>query len=251
MAAITSRQGLTDYCLRRLGAPVLEINVDVDQVEDRVDDTLLLYKEFHGDGSIRNYREYLVTQEDVDNRYITLPEPVIHVVNMFPLSSSWISSNNMFSFKYQFALSDFHMIGQMAGGLDYYYQTMQYLNMLDMTLNGTPQITFQRRGNRLFLWGDFQDEDVVAGDYIMLQTFEAVDPEAFTTIYNDMFIRNYLTASIKWQWGQNMSKFEGMTLPGGVTISGQTMKEEAAQEMETLRERMRSEQELPADFFIG
>lgn len=252
MASITSRQGLIDHCLRKLGSPVIEINVDVDQIEDRVDDAFLTYQEFHGDATNRTYLQYLVTSADVTNKYISVPSEVIYIVNMFNLAGgNAISSNNMFSFKYQFAMSDFHAMGRIGGGLGHYAQTKAYMETLDLILNGTPQTTFSRRQNRLYLWGDIDDNDIKAGEYIMLECYTVIDPETHTSVYNDMFMRDMTTALIKQQWGQNLSKFEGMQLPGGVTINGREIREEANGEIAELRERLRSEQELPADFFIG
>lgn len=252
MATITTRQGLIDYCLRRLGEPVLEINVDVDQIEDKVDDALQYYQEFHSDATYRNYLVHEITADDVTNGYIPISSSVIFVSSLFPVDSSFINSTNMFSFKYQFALSDYHTLADIGGGgLSYYEQMRQYLSLLDMKLNGTPQVTFSRRQNRLYIWGDFEDGDLKAGDYVVAEVYSIVDPSSFTSIYNDMFMKDYTTALIKEQWGQNMSKFEGMQLPGGVTISGRQILEDAKTEIEALRERVRLEQELPPDFFVG
>lgn len=247
----TSRQDLIDYCLRQLGYPVIEINVDDAQIDDCVDDALLLYQEFHGDASFRNYWKYQVQQADVDNGYIAIPDDILTIIKMFPVDAAWLSSNNMFSFKYQFAMSDFHTLASPMGSISYYEQTMQYMSMINMKLNGQPQISAVRKANRVYLWGDFEDKDVKANDYVIFEVVQLLDPETHGGIWNDMFMRDYTEARIKYQWGQNMSKFEGMTLPGGVTISGSTMKEEAKMEMEQLRERLRMEHELPVDMLIG
>lgn len=252
MAVISTRQGLIDYCLRRLGAPVIEINVDDDQVEDKVDDAIQLYREFHSDATYRNYLAYQITADDVTNEYIPIPNDVLSVVRMFPVSSSFINSTNMFSFRYQFALSDYHSLARMGGGgIAYYEQMRQYLNMIDIKLNGAPIVNFSRRQNRLYIWGDFENEDLKEGDYVALETYEVIDPETHTSVYDDMFLKDYTTALIKQQWGMNMSKFEGMQLPGGVTISGRQILEDANSELEQLRERMRLEYEAPPEFFVG
>jgi hypothetical protein len=251
MAVITSRQDLIDYCFRRLGAPVIEINVDLDQVEDKVDDAIQLYQEFHSDATKRIYLPYQIQEQDVANEWIPVDPAVIYVSKLFPIDSSFINSTNMFSFKYQFALSDFHQLPGMSGGMVYYDQMRQYLSMLDMKLNGTPQVNFSRRENRLYIFGDFADKDLVAGEWVVAEVYQIDDPELNSSVYNDMFIKDYTTALIKQQWGMNMSKFDGMQLPGGVTISGIRILEEANAEIEQLRDRMRSEQELPIDFFVG
>jgi hypothetical protein len=250
--AISTRQELIDYCLRRLGDPVIEINVDDQQVEDRIDDAIIKFRDYHSEGTARIYHFHQVTANDVTNKYITVPNTVIYVNKMFPVDNSFINSTNMFSFQYQFALSDYHELSTFgAGSFAYYDQMRQYLSMLDMKLNGTPQITFTRRQNRIYIWGDFADQDIKAGDYIAFEVYQVVDEQQFPDVYNTTFLKDYATALIKRQWGQNMSKFEGMQLPGGVTISGRTILEEANQEIEQLVEKMRLEHEMPPDFFVG
>ena len=258
MAQISSRQQLIDYCLRRLGEPVIEVNVDEDQIDDKIDDCLQLYREFHSDATYRDYFEYQLTEQDLERRYIFLPESILYVTKIFPTGGSFIGSSNMFSFNYQFALSDFHSLTDVgAGGLAYYDQMRSYMELIDMKVNGLPLITWSRRANKLYLWSDVEDGQLKAGDYICAEVYRAVpetgdvgnqDP---TTILNDMFVKDYTTALIKQQWGMNLSKFEGMQLPGGVTINGRQLLDDANGELETLRERMRLEQEEPPEFLIG
>ena len=264
MAVISTREQLVDYCLRRLGEPVIEVNVDEDQIEDKVDDALQVYREFHSDATRRNYYQHQLTDTDIANRYISIPSRIIFVTKMFPVSASFVGSSNMFSFNYQFAMSDFHTLSQ-AGGLAYYDQTMSYMELIDMKINGLPMISFVRRMDRLYLWSDIEDEQLKVGDYICLECYEVVPtPEQIentprdsgvlpdtSTIYNDMFMKDYTTALIKEQWGMNLSKFEGMQLPGGVTMNGRQLLEDARQELGDLRERMRLEQEEPPNFLIG
>lgn len=251
MAVLTSRQNLIDYCLRQLGDPVIEINVDDDQVEDRVDDALQVYQEFHGDATLRTYLKHQVTDSDVANGYIPVSDSIIFVSHLFPIDTAFSSSQNMFSFKYQMMLNDMTGLATWSGDMAYYEQMNQYLSLLDMKLNGTPQISFARRQNRLYIWGDFADEDIQSGDYVVAEVYQIIDPDTHTSIWNDMFLKDYTTALIKKQWGQNMSKFDGVQLPGGVTINGRQLLEDANQEIETLRERLRLEQELPLDFYVG
>lgn len=252
MAVISTRQGLIDYCLRRLGEPVIEINVDEDQIEDKVDDALQVYQEFHHDATMRVYYEHQLTSDDITNKYITLPSNILYVTKMFPISSTIINSSNFFSFNYQFAMSDYHNLADVGtGGLSYYEQMRQYMELIDMKVNGLPLITFSRRANRLYMWSDIEDGVLSAGQYIALEVYQTVDPTQHTSVYNDMFVKDFTTALIKEQWGMNMSKFEGMQLPGGVTISGRQILEDAKTEIQELRERMRLEQEVPPDFFVG
>jgi hypothetical protein len=249
--AVTTRQELIEHCLKRLGDPVIEINVDDDQVEDRVDDALQFYQEYHGDATFRTYVQHEVTDSDVTNGFITLNSDILYVTKLFPHSSSYGGSSNMFSFQYQMRLNDFASYGDWVGGMAYYEQMRQYLELIDMKLNGTPQITYARRQNRIYLWGDFTDGDVQAGEYLVAEVYQITDPTTFPQIWDDMFMKDYTTALIKRQWGQNMSKFDGVQLPGGVTINGKDMANEATEEIKTLREDMRLEHELPFDFFVG
>jgi len=251
MANPTSRATLIDYCKRRLGDPVIEINVDEDQLEDRVDEALQYYQEFHSDATKRTYLKHLITGTDVTNEYITLSSDIIFVSKLFPISSSFNSSFNFFDIKYQMMLNDIADLQNWAGDLAYYEQMQQYLSLLDMKLNGTPQVQFSRRENKLYIFGDFGDDDIKAGEYIIAEVYTVLDPDTNTTIYNDMWLKEYSTALIKQQWGQNLIKFEGMQLPGGVTLNGRQMYDDASGEIEKLRENIRLEHELPPDFLVG
>jgi len=251
MASPTSRQELIDFCLRRLGEPVLEVNVDVDQIEDKVDDAIQKYQEFHSDATIRTYLKYQVTADDVTNGYVPISSNIIFVSKVFPFSSTYGSSGNLFDIRYQMFLNNMGDFINFAGDLAYLYQMEQYLSMIDLQLHGHPTVKFSRRQNRLYIWGDFEDKDLQAGDYLVAEVYQTIDPETHTSIYNDMFIKDYTTALIKQQWGANLSKFEGMQLPGGVTLNGRQIFEDASADIERLEEKLRSEQELPVDFFVG
>lgn len=251
MAKPASRQDLIDYCLRKLGSPVLEINVDGDQLEDRVDEALQMYQEFHSDATIKTYLRHLVTSTDVTNKYIPISNDVIFVSRLFPLASAMNTSTNMFGIKYQMMLNDISDLQNFSGDLAYYEQMQQYLSMLDMKLNGHPQVTFSRHQDRLHIHGDFEDKDIKAGDYIIAEVYQVINPDTHNSVYNDMWLKDYTTALIKQQWGANLIKFEGMQLPGGVTLNGRQIFEDAMADIEKLQERIRLEQELPPDFFVG
>ena len=160
MATPSTRDELIEYCKRRLGDPVLEINVDDDQVEDRVDEALQYYQEFHSDATVKTYLKHLVTATDVSNGYIPISSDVIFLSRLFPIASSFSYSHNFFDIKYQMMLNDIADMQNFAGDLAYYEQLQQYLSVLDMTLNGTPQVTFSRRQGRLYVHGDFEDKDI-------------------------------------------------------------------------------------------
>ena len=251
MAPPNSRVTLIDYCKRRLGDPVLEINVDEDQIEDRVDEALQYYQEYHSDATIRTYLKHLVTATDVANEYIPISTDILYISQLFPTSSSFGSSVNFFDIKYQMMLNDIADLQNFAGDLAYYEQMNQYLSMLDMKLNGTPQVQFSRHQDRLYIFGDFADKDIKAGEYLVAEVYTILDPDTHTSIYNDMWLKEYTTALIKQQWGMNLIKFEGIQLPGGVVLNGRQLYDDASTEIENLRQRIREEHEFPADFFVG
>ena len=251
MAVVSSRQGLIDHCLRRLGFPVIEINVDEDQIDDKVDDCLQLYQEYHDDAIAKTYYTYQMTQTDLDNEYIELELDVLYVSRVLPITSSYAASRSMFDVKYQLMLNDMAQMGSYIGDLAYFEQMQQYVSLLNTMLTGAPQVNFRRHQNRLKWFSDMNDNDITAGDYIVIELYRTLNPETYTSIYNDMFVKNYTTQLIKQQWGTNLSKFEGMQLPGGVTLNGRQIYDDATAELEKLSENMRLEHELPPDFYVG
>jgi len=251
MSSPATRRQLIDFCLRRLGEPVIEINVDEDQLQDKVDDALQVYQEYHSDATKKIYLKHLVTAADVANEYISVSSNIIYISKLFPISTTFNTSFNFFDIKYQMMLNDVADLSTYAGDMAYYEQMQQYLSLLDMKLSGTPQVQFSRKENRLYIFGDFADQDIQAGDYIVAEVYQIIDPNTATSIYNDKFIKSYTTQLIKQQWGQNLIKFEGMQLPGGVTLNGRQFYDDATAELEKLLETMRMENELPPDFFVG
>ena len=245
MATPTNRQELIDYCLRQLGAPVLEINVDEDQIEDRVDEALQKYRDWHMDGQRRVYVPLLVTPTVVSNKYFTLTDDIISVTRVLPISNSY-AATNMFSMKYQMYLNDFYALYK-AESLQYYVQMQQYLQEVDSILNGIQPIQYQRHGNKLYVETNFKDLQV--GQYIMAEAY--VSLEDTPEMYNDMWLKKYTTALIKRQWGTNLSKFDGMQLPGGVTINASKIFDEANTEIKDLDESLVNSYSLPPDFIVG
>ena len=251
MAVPNSRSTLIDYCKRRLGDPVIEINVDEDQLEDRVDEALQYYQEYHSDATVRTYLKHLVTATDVSNEYISLSTDILFVSKLFPLSSSFNSSFNFFDIKYQMMLNDIADLQNFAGDLAYYEQMQQYLSLLDIKLNGHAQVQFSRKQNRLYIFGDFQDGDIKAGEYLVAEVYQIVDPTTHTSVFNDMWLKEYTTALIKQQCGANLIKFDGVQLPGGIVLNGRQIFDDATTDIDKLRETIRSEHEMPPDFFVG
>ena len=251
MAKPNSREALIDYCMRSLGAPVIEINVDEDQVEDRIDEAIQFYQEYHSDAVVRVYRKHLVTEDDVTNQYIDLPDSLLFVNRIFPFNGN--GSNGMFSIDYQIHLNDIFDLRRHGGngGLLHYSMLKQHLSLIDHTVNGMQQIsTFSRHQNRLYVEADWTDK-ICVGQYIIVEGYETVDPDTYTDVYNDRFLKKYATALIKRQWGLNLIKFEGMQLPGGVTLNGRQIYDDAVQDIDKIEEDMQLTYEMPSDFFVG
>ena len=251
MATPNSKTTLIDYCKRRLGAPVIEINIDEEQAEDRVDEALEYYQEFHSDATVKGYMKHQVTGTDVSNEYISVSSDIIQITKMFPITSNFNTARNFFDIKYQMMLNDLADFATFSGDVAYYEQIQQYLRLLEMKLNGHPIVNFVRRQNRLYIHGDFADNDIKAGDFIVAEVYTIINPTTHTSVFNDMWLKEYTTALIKQQWGSNLIKFEGMQLPGGVQLNGRQIYDDATNEIVALRERIRVEHELPPDFFVG
>ena len=276
MAKPSTRQGLIDYCLRQLGAPVLEINVDDDQIDDLVDDAIQYFNERHYDGVEKMYLKYKITENDVNrgkatgtsgtgivnttatdtagntfnwyetSNYIQVPDSVIGIEKVFKFDTSSISGG-MFSIKYQLFLNDLYYFNSVE--LLQYAMTKSYLEDIDFLLTTDKQIRFNKRQDRLYLdidWGS-QPKD----EFIIIECYRALDPATFTQIYNDSWMKQYLTALIKRQWGRNLSKFKGVKLPGGIELNGGEILQQAESEIADIKGRMMSEYELPPLDFIG
>ena len=289
MAKPTSRQGLIDYCLRQLGAPVLEVNVAPEQIEDLVDDAIQYFNERHYDGVTQVYLKYQITEEDVargkagppgaegkgqagisttsvttsmvgaattfnyyeNSNYIQLPDSIIGVNKVFQYSD--LVGTGMFSMKYQLMLNDVMGInGMMAGGgydLLSYSMTMGYIETMNFLLNTHKQIRFNQRANRMYLdidWGNLK-----AGRFIIIDAWDGMNPETHNGAYNDVFLKRYLTALIKRQWGQNLIKFQGVKLPGGIEFNGRQIYDDAMADLDKIQDQMLSTYEIPPLDLIG
>lgn len=320
---MSSRQQLKDYCLRRLGYPVIEINVDDDQVEDRIQDAIEFFQEYHFDGTERMYMKSQITASTLtfatpdtalllqnetvtgatsgarakiyditdastirlrqtngtfldgevvtgeesgaslalaasnaffwgswDQQYLEIPEAVLGVTRIFILGpgTAGMNTRNIFDVVYQFRLND--MYDLLSTDLIYYAQVKQHLSLLDMMLPGERSIRFNRKQDRLFIDMNWP-EMLIPGTYIISECYRLLDPEEFTKIYNDLFLKRYATALIKRQWGANLSKFIGIQLPGGVTLNGDKIFMEAQEEILKIEEEIQSRYELMPFFEIG
>ena len=319
MAKPATRAQFKDYCLRRLGHPVIEINVDDDQLEDRIDDALQFFHDYHFDGCEKIYMKHQFTQEDIDRRWIYAPDAVIFVHSVLPFDDS-NSSVNMFDLRYQLRLHDLYDFTSVS--YVSYEITMQHIRTLNLLFSGTPQFRFNRHQNKLMLDIDWS-RDAQVGKYVIIECYRKLEPDTITLtgtvtgntssntlvgtstifdqeiietdfitlsngvevqvrkinspteiliaantlsanatantmtkdgysdVWDDRFLKQYTTAKIKYQWGSNLSKFAGVQLPGGVTLDGPRIMEEAQREIDKIEEEMQSYNILPSEMFMG
>jgi hypothetical protein len=248
MARITTREEFKQHILRNLGAPLLEINVSDDQIDDAVDESLQYYYDYHFDGTEKVYLAHQVTEQDIANRYLTIPENMISVINIFDIGTSISSSNNLFNIRYQLALNDLFAFN--TGPFASYYMTLQNVALAEELFVGKQAIRFNRHTNKLYIdmaW----NEKTPAGDYIIVEGYQIVDPETYPDVWEDRWLKRYATAMLKQQWGTNLKKFEGIAMPGGVTFNGQKIYDEAAAELEKLEAEMISSYSLPVSDMMG
>jgi hypothetical protein len=318
MAKPTTRATFKDYCLRRLGHPVIQINVDDDQVEDRIDDALQFFEDYHFDGCEQLYMKHQITQADIDRRWIYCPDPVIFVTGIIPFDQS-SSSVNMFDLRYQLRLHDLYDFTSVS--YVSYEITMQHIRTLNLLFSGTPMFRFNRKQNKIFLDIDWS-RDLQVGQYVVVECYRALRPDTVTLtgtldgtttsntitgtgtifdqevlendfitlsdgqvvqirtissptsltiasnlssnitantatkagvsdVWNDKFLKTYATAKIKYQWGTNLSKFAGIQMPGGVTLDGPRIMQEAQAELDKLEEEMYTISSMPSEIFVG
>jgi hypothetical protein len=247
MASITSREQLKDYCLRQLGAPVIEINVDDDQVEDRIDDAFQFYREYHFDAVEKLYLKHEITANNISSQYIEISDAIVGVERVFPFMNK-STGTNIFDIKYQILINDLYTL--MSTDLVYYTAVRQELELINQLLVGQKPIRFNRHMNRLMIDMDWV-ADVTPGTFIIVECWRILNPDEFTNVYNDMFLKRYATALIKKQWGNNMKKFAGVQLPGGVTLNGEIVYQEAVEEIRQIETEIQSRFELPVDMFVG
>ena len=268
MASPNSKATLKAYIKRALGAPVLEINVDDDQFDDRIDESLQYFHQYHYDGSIKMYLKHKITDSKITSmksdesftesaagthaytdeqfkqqqNYIVLPDFVMAVMNIFPFNDK--HNLNMFDLRYQLRLNDLYDLT--ATNVLYYEMVQQHIRLLDNILVGRQPVRFNQHQNRLYL--DMDVDMINSNEFLIIECYRKLDPNDFTDIYNDMWLKKYATALCKYQWGENLSKFQGIALPGGVTLDGQQIKQEAQEEIQRLEEESRLNHDmLPMD----
>lgn len=278
MAQPATRAGLRDYCLRQLGFPVLEINLDDDQIDDAIDDALQYYRERHYDGSERMYLKHKFTADDVTrfttsnetistsapdsatwenrNNFLEIPDHVFGISKVFGISSTFVR-NSLFGLNNQYYLMDLFSYtsgtGLAFGGVDMvnYFMVKQHFETIDMIINtgSLVEFRFNIRQDRLYV--DIDPDRVTEDQWLLIECYRALDPNTFTQVYNDRFVKKYATALLKRQWGQNLIKFNGVQLPGGVSINGRELYQDALNEIEELMQASSSTYELPPLDMIG
>lgn len=271
MPSVRTRQKLIDYCLRALGSPVIEVNVDDDQIQDRVDDALRFFSEYHFDGVEQVYLKYQIQPQDIVNKYITikadnpgfqasdtsfnneedptaadilLEDLMTSVTKIFHITAQ---SVGMFDVRYQYALNDLYTFGTID--LVQYDLTQQYLSLLRQYLSPEKMVNFSRVTNKLYINMDWKF--VQPGQYFIIDAYRILDPRIHTEIYEDRMLKKYLTALIKRQWGINLSKYSGIKLPGDITFNGDKLLSEAKTEVDEIEKELISKYELPTDFMMG
>jgi len=257
MANPTSRSEFKDYCLRRLGFPVIEINVDDDQIEDRIDDALQYWQDYHFDGLQKVYYIKAISQTDVNNRYLNLTEAtdqanntldIVGVTRIFPVTDSQ-ASISMFDLRYQLRLNELYDFT--SASYINYTMTMQHLRSLEILFSGEVPIRFQRHMQRLYIdwaWGNYE---APVGTVVIAECYAVIDPTTYSKVWNDRWLKEYATALIKRTWGNNMKKFAGLQLPGGVTLNGDKVFQEAMEEITKLEEQMQTNYGAPLEFFLN
>jgi len=255
MASVTSRQGLIDYCLRKLGQPVIEINVDEDQLDERIDEAVEFFQEYHFDGVEKVFLKHSITQTDIDNEYIpmgdpALPDggPVISVIRVLPIPSFDSFQGGFFNEEYQMRLNDLNNFS--GSSLQQWSMTLSNFSLIEQLFSLTPIMLFNRKQNRVYLETDWTNKFKV-DDVLVIEAYRALDPSIYTEVWNDMFLKKYTCALIKQQWGTNLKKFSGVVLPGGITLDGKTIYDEATEEIRLIEEQVSLKYELPADGYVG
>ena len=270
MAVPTSKSTFASYCKRALGFGVIDINVSDDQVDDRVDEALQYFAQYHYDGIEKMYLKYKVTQTDIDraranatttsadtvdssitasfeegNNFIPMPSAVVSISNIFNFSNA--QTNSMFDIRYQLRLNDLYDFSSTS--IIQYQMTMQQLDLLSHVLVGEVPIRFNQHQNRLYL--DMDWEQMTVDEYLIIECYRKIDPATYTDIFDDIYLKRYATALIKRQWGANLSKFNGVATLGGVSMNGEQIYSQAIEEIQRLEEQIQLQFETPIDYMIG
>lgn len=246
MPVPTTREEFKQLCLENLGKPVIDINVDDKQVENQIDLALRYWYDYHMDGTSKQYYKHQITTDDITNKYVTIPDNIVGVVNMFNIGDS-IGSADMFNIRYQIALNDLYTLTNFS--LVPYYMTMQHLRVIEEVLMGRKPIRYNRHMNRAYVDMDWNTLNV--GDFLIFECYEIIDPDDYPDVWKDWWLTRYCTALIKRQWGNNLKKFSGLMMAGGVQLNGQQIYNEAVDEIAQLEHDMVHSFSLPVTDLVG
>ena len=247
MAAINTKDDFIRYCLRQLGAPDIDIEVDDDQLDDAYDDSLRMLQDFHSNGYERQYLKHQITQEDLDNGYITTPDSIIGVSKVMSITNTSVGGNYIFDLNYQIRLNDLWDLNSTS--VAYYATIRQYTNMLDQMFNGQPLYRFNRVQNRVFI--DISSSKLTLGRWIVMEVIRALTPDEFPELWQEPWFKKYTVARIKKTWGAKLKKFNNIVTIGGVAIDGQTIYNEAVQDIALLEQEVREIYEEPIMMMVG
>ena len=273
MAVPSTKATLKSYCLRALGYGVIDINVSDDQADDRLDEALQYFAQYHYDGIEKMYLKHLITSDEVTRaradasttatdtadssitatwkegkNFIPVPSAVVSVVQVFPFTDTGAGSN-MFDIRYQLRLND--LFDFSSTSVIQYQMTMDNIDLLEHILVGETPIRFNQHQNRLYVDMDWENDITADVDYMIIECYRKLDPTTYTDVYDDIYLKRYATALIKKQWGANLSKFKGVTMLGGVEMDGETLFSQALEEQNKLEEQIQLAFELPINYMVG
>lgn len=245
--AASSREDLIQYCYRKLGAPLVEINITDEQADDIIDEALSFFRDYYFDGIEKVYFKHQVTAEDIANRYITLPDKIIGVNRVFPTTGTTAAQTNIFDLQYQLRMNDLRDLTSTS--MIYYAQSMQHLDLLDQLLNTYKQFRWNRFTSKLYLDENWEYKET-EGHYILIDCYAILNPDEAPKYWNDRLLKHYSTALMKMQWGSNIKKFSGITLPGGITLDGQSLYDEGKEEADQIEQDIMGKS-APLEWMMG
>lgn len=232
MAQPQSREEFIDYILRKIGAPVIEVNVSEEQIEDRVDEAVSFWRDYHYNGSQLIYLKHKITAQDKENGYITLPQKLLGISKVFPFDTSISTGTGMFNVQYQFVLNN--LTDLTSYNMQHYYMTMQHIEFMQEILVGKPLIRYNKHVNRLYI--DTDASTWIENNYIIIEAYDVIDPDSYSDVWEDRWLQNYASVLVREQWGLNLTKFTNMQLVGGVSFNGDQILQEARAEREKMEE---------------
>lgn len=244
----SSREELKEYCLRRLGKPVIDINVSHEQLEDRITDAFQYYTDYHYDAVSKYYLKHVVTAEDIQNRYVKIDDSIVGVVRVLPLNNL-MSQSYMWDIRYQMILNNLWDLSSTS--MLSYTIAMQHIRSIELLFQGEVPIRFERHQNKLMVDLNWGSSECPEGTMMIVECYKIIDPELYNDVYNDRWLKRYCTALIKRQWGSNLQKYQGISLPGGIVLNGDKIYADAQQEIDKLEAEMMDKYCLPSQFFMG